>query len=538
MQIKQSLLQTQGTANTSCKAFEKGSAEPKDTIQINSGNSPSMSSVTSQEISREFAAQVLMKNKNVESFPLDSLPKLIQKSQTWSSEEVYGTFSTAVVFSPMDKCYYTGMIGDQDVDKEEGKKYLTAFNEDGSVKWKFEKESITANPAIDDKGNVFLRTQNNLIALDKNGKELWTCKASGSCVSETREECHQRWYDGTEYEDHTPQLLPDGTVCVLADGAGGEFAKSGVTAIKDGKVQWQSETFNSGDQGPRLLTKNSNVYVSTIEKIQRKKGFFKKEVVQRDALTCLNQDGSEKFKIYLNDLHYDGLNSPDETKLFNVGDDGSVYVLMEKNRFITISSDGEKLWEYEAKPINPGNNRDEIRMLGVPVQNRNGNMLVTTLQRKSSNKGWKSQVIEMDRNGKEVWKKEFDNRLASDPQIAPDGDIYFRYFENDNKTEGIIHLTQSGHILDKLEIQKGNEDVAAILSFTVTPNNSLAIETMHSESYETWNHKRDIFVISTNNESFSITPQKADPDGKAGIIEKTEDFVVINGVKVPRKRKN
>lgn len=534
MQINQAGTQIQGIANTPVKTADQGPVEPKDIIQISGENSPSMSSIASQGISREFAAEILMHNNKVESVPLDNLPKLIHKSQAWSSGAMHGTFSTAVVFSPKDKCYYTGMIGDKDVDKNEGKKYLTAFNEDGSVKWKFDKESITADPALDDKGNVYLRTQDSLIALDKDGKEQWNCKAQGSSSNSlVREELHQRWYSNIEYEDHSPQVLPDGTVCIMATNDGSSFKNAGVMAIKDGKMLWQSEALHSGDKGPRMMVKNGKVYISKIDSFERKKGFFKKETVQRDIIACLNQDGSEKFRLSLTEPYEDSWSCPSEARKFNVADDGSLNIIKDNNTFVHYSPDGEKLWEYESKPIKPGNRW----LQNVPAQTSQGNIVLSSIQRRSSDLNWKTNVIELDSNGKELWTRELDCQIASEPKIASNGDLFFRFCENDKKTEGIVQLNKDGVVINKLSVQKGHEDIDAIMSFSLTPDDKLTVETLHSDGYGTWNHKREVSVLSTNSELELASSSTGDSTGETGVIEKTDDFVIINGVKVPRNRK-
>lgn len=534
MQIKQTGMQSQGITNTPFNAADKGYVEPKDTVQINDGSPTAMSSVTSQGISREFAARVLLKSNNIESVPLDNLPKLIHKSQAWSSSSMHGTFSTAVVFSPKDKCYYTGMIGDKDVDKQNGKKYLTAFNEDGSVKWKFDRESITADPALDDKGNVYLRTQDSLIALDKDGKELWNCKAHGSSSNSlVREELHQRWYSNIEYEDHSPQVLPDGTVCIMATNDGSSFKNAGVMAIKDGKVLWQSEALHSGDKGPRMMVKNGKVYVSKIESFERKKGLFRKETVQRDIIACLNADGSEKFRISLTEPYQDSWSCPSEARKFNVADDGSLYVVRDNKTFVHYSPDGEKLWEYESNPTKPGN----TWMQNVPVQTSEGNIVLSSIQRRASDLNWKTNVIELDSDGKELWTRELDYQIASEPKIASNGDMFFHFCQNDKKTEEIVQLNKDGHVINKISVQKGHEDIDAIMSFSLTPDDKLMIETLHSDGYGTWNHKREISVLSTDSELDLASPAAGDSTGETGVIEKTDDFVIINGVKVPRNRK-
>ncbi len=534
MQINQAGAQIQGIANAPVKMADRGPVEPKDIIQINGENSPSISSIASQGISREFAAKILMKNNKVESVPLDNLPKLFHKSQAWTSESMHGTFSTAVVFSPRDKCYYTGMIGDKDVDKKEGKKYLTAFNEDGSIRWKYDKESITANPALDDKGNVYLRAQDSLIALDKDGNELWSCKAQGSSGNSlVREELHQRWYSNIEYEDYTPQILPDGTVCIMATNDGSSFKNAGVTAIKDGKVLWQSEALHSGDKGPRMMVKNGKVYVSKIESFERKKGFFRKETVQRDIIACLNADGSEKFRISPTEAYQDSWSCPSEARKFNVADDGSLYVMRDNKTFVHYSPDGEKLWEYESNPTKPGN----TWMQNVPVQTSEGNIVLSSIQRRSSDLNWKTNVIELDSNGKELWTRELDYQIASEPKIASNGDMFFHFCQNDKKTEEIVQLNKDGHVINKISVQKGHEDIDAIMSFSLTSDGKLMVETLHSDGYGTWNHKREVSVLSTNSESEITSSSAGDTAGETGVIEKTDDFVIINGVKVPRNRK-
>ena len=208
-------------------------AEPEDSVQIgtDSGSGDlSLSSAIPAGVAKLFAKR----NKFLET-PLNQAEKIFSKSRKWKSDRIYGTFSTAVVHCPVGNCYYTGMIGGGDQDKKYGKKYLTAFNPDGSVKWSYDKESMTADPAIDSKGNIYVRSQDHLTALDKDGKELWKCEAKGSSGTENRERMHQSDHRKKSFEDHTPQIGPDGTVYILSTGDGIGKEDGGVTAIRNGK---------------------------------------------------------------------------------------------------------------------------------------------------------------------------------------------------------------------------------------------------------------------------------------------------------------
>ena len=538
MKIQQSSLQGAGiTRNTKLNNQNKP-ADPKDTVQLTgkSGLDPSLASLSSKGVSREFAAKILTKGNKIDPTPLDQVPKVFNKSRKWSSTAMRGTFSTGMIYSQKDDCYYTGMLGKGKTDIQEGRKYLTALNTDGSVKWTYDKVSITANPSVDDKGNIYLRSQHALTAIDKDGKELWTCKAEGSSRSQVREELHQRWYSNTEYEDHAPQIGPDGTAYILATKNGDPYDGGGVTAIKDGKVLWQSETNPSGDLGPSFQVKNGNVYISKIIKKERRKGIFrKKETVQMDVLSCMNPDGTEKFKINLSDFYQGGWSNPEEARRFSVADDGSVFIMNGSDKFTKYSADGEKLWDYEVKPFNSKGN-ENLWVQVAPIPTKDGKVLLSTAQRKISGMDWKSNIVEIDENGKETWHKEFKTFITSQPKLAENGDIFFT--TNDNKmTDGLVQLNKSGHMLNKFTFERGHEDIHGIQSVNFGPKGNIAVETLHSNGYGTWNHKREISVISTDRETSSAFTENGTPGNETGTIETTEKFVVINGVKVPLNRK-
>lgn len=498
-------------------------AEPEDSVQIrkDSGSGdPSLSFITQEGISK-----LLMKRNKILETPLNQAEKIFRKSQKWKSDRIYGTFSTAVVHCPVGNCYYTGMIGGGDQDKKYGRKYLTAFNPDGSVKWSYDKESITADPAIDSKGNVYVRSQNHLTALDKDGKELWKCEAKGSSGTEDRERLHQNDHRKNCFEDHTPQIGPDGTVYILATGDGIGKEDGGVTAIRDGKELWRSKAYPSASLGPRFIVKNGNIYVSRIDKEERKKALIFKEDVQRDVIACLNPDGSEKFRVNLSEQYSEGITNPEEARQFTVADDGSLYVYDSPRQFTKYSDEGKKLWEHEIEPFST-NQQYDIRLQFPPVPTKDGNIIISALQRRLSYNELTTVIAEMDGNGKVNWHKEFNTHISALPQIAPNGDIYFKTSDDKTGSDDIFHLNGEGRQLEILTAKRRARDVEAIQGYSFAPDGKLSVETLHTECY---NHKREIMVVSP----YSERVNGYDKEQEAGKIKKTEKFVVIGGVKVP-----
>ena len=537
MKIQPSSMQRTDMSGNVGQAGSSRFVEPKDTVQINADSGSvhsSMSSLTSKGVTRKFVAKVLMGNRKVDAIPLDQADKIIHKAQTWVSERMHGTFSTGVVYCPVGNCYYTGMIGEGNSDKAVGKKYLTAFNPDGSVKWSYDKESITADPAVDDRGNVYLRLQNNLTALDKDGKELWKCEAKGSSSTENREKLHQTYFRKHCFEDHAPRMGADGTVYILASGDGIGKEDGGVTAVRDGREIWRSKAYPSADKGPRFIVKNGNIYVSRIDKEQRKTKIFFTEDVQRDVIACLKPDGSEKFHIYLSEQYAEGSTNPEEAKQFSVANDGSIYVSNNPQSFTKFSSDGEKLWEHKVDSKNT-----DTRLQSPPIPTGDGNLILASRRRKLSTTEMKTVITGMDSNGKVNWEKDFDGKIIDDPRIAPNGDIFIKTNEKDNVTDAILHLSKDGNLIEKFTAKRGNRDIEAIRSFSFGPDGSLSVETLHSDGYDKkWSHKREISILPPAGERLSTAGEKNDSDQESGKIEKMKEFVVINGVKVPvNKRK-
>ena len=544
MKINQLPIQGTGITRTSKNIRAKDFVEPGDSVEL-SGNkpgvTPSLSSLSSRGVSREYAARILTQGKHVEPMPLESLPNVMHKTEKWQSNSKNGTFSTTMVYSPVNDCYYTGMMGKNEEDKSYGRKYLTALNTDGSVKWTYEKRSITADPAVDDKGNVYLRSQDHLTALDKDGKVLWECEALGSCKNFSREELHQRIDDQNEFEDHTPQPGPDGTVYILAakDRYGDE---GGVTAVKDGKVLWCSSVLPSDEysdkRGPVLKAKNGSIYFSGIEKKEFKAGFLglKKETLQRDVFTCLNPDGSEKFKIGISDFEVGGAYRSEEIGNFNIADDGSIYLSAHSQKFSKYSPDGEKLWDYNMKAFN-SSGIEQIWLQGAPVPKKNGNVIFAANQRKSSELKWKGYLVELDPDGKEVWKRDFKAFVTSEPKIAENDNIYLKSTNDNEDIDNIHHFNNKGILMDEFTINRKEKSVSAIPGFTFGKDNTLAVETLQSEGKDTWNHTREIMLIPIDKITHPI-PKLNDTDiQEAGKIEKSKDFIVINGVRVPVNKK-
>ena len=506
--------------------------EPQDSVKIE-GNEvtgePFLSSLASKGVSREFAAKVLMGKSDVETTPLDQAGKTFSSLREWKSERMHGTSSTSMIFCPVNKCYYSGMLGKGKQDEAYGKKYLTAFNPDGSVKWTYDRESMTSDPAVDSKGNVYVRSQNSLIALDKDGKELWKCEAKGSSSTNVRERMFQIDYRKKSFEDHTPQVGPDGTVYILASGDGIGKEDGGVTAIRNGKEVWRSKAYPSADKGPRFVVKNGNIYVSRIDKEQRKKGFIFKEDVQRDVIACLNPDGSEKFRIYLSEQYVEGVTNPEEAKQFRVASDGSIYVYDNTRKFSKYSADGKKLWEHEVKSFS-GSNNYEVWLQNPPEPTKDGNLIISVSQRRYSQNEITTVIAEMDGNGKVNWHKEFETRISGAPKIAPNGDIYFKTNDRKKGIDEIVHLAGNGTQLEKFTSKRKYSGIDAIQSYSFSPDGSLSVETLHTDGYNVdWNHSREIMVIP----SYSQRNTEKNQEQEAGTIEKTKKFVVIGGVRVP-----
>ena len=271
--------------------------------------------------------------------------------------------------------------------------------------------------------------------------------------------------------------------------------------------------------------KNGNIYVSRIDKEQRTKAFVFKEDVQRDVIACLNPDGSEKFRIYLSEQYEEGFTNPEEARQFTVADDGSVYIYDNPRKFTKYSAEGKKLWEHDVESF-PQSQQHDIRLQFPPVPTKDGNIIISAIQRRYSYREETTVIAEMDGNGKTNWYKEFNTKISALPKIAPNGDIYFKTSDYKKRTDDIFHLNGEGRQLEKLRAKRRARDVEAIQSYSFAPDGKLSVETLHTENY---NHKREIMVISPYSERVNGNSKDRNP----GTIEKTKKFVVIGGVKVP-----
>ncbi len=238
--------------------------------------------------------------------------------------------------------------------------------------WREQFEWITASPAVDDSGLVYIADQNGIMAARwiDDGSEFWTVT------------------DDNQWHNSSPSLRwPEEYIVSGGDSARQVLARDAL----DGSPLW---TFNSSGWGimGHLPIEGDVVYHAT---------FTGGTLHAVNVLT-----GEQEWEFPVNYVNRGAI---------AVGHNGVIYTGTAGGRrpFFAISPDGEELWQWTP----PGD------VMNPPTIGGDGTIYVTSYEAVIPYRGW---VHALNPDGTELWTVEMGEECQTicSPTIAPDGTLY------------------------------------------------------------------------------------------------------------------
>ena len=325
------------------------------------------------------------------------------------------------VFDDGNFCLYAGVEEKPETGRHNH--WLTRFNPDGTVKWKYTADELREGPVLDKKGNAYFCGMNDLHAINSNGEEIWSAKLENLyCTGEN------------------PVISPDGTVFAINtdyENKDNEMENTQVNAVKDGKVLWTYHTMHWGDTNSMLMGKDGTLYLAAGKNVKEKGFIFSKDNPQKFFIG-LNPDGSEKFKVPVTSWgkrHYGCLAQ---------GPDGTVYTIQENRRLVAYSPDGKEIFNNKLTASSKQWGEITLKTEHPPAIDKDGNVLIST-------DGYHTNdLICFDKDGKEQWRKSFKKKISTKAHFSTDGKIVV------GLTSGKVHiLDKEGKTQKKFLVKSG-----------------------------------------------------------------------------------
>ena len=305
------------------------------------------------------------------------------------------TINAKFVYDSENKALYAG-VEEAPLDKENGY-WLTSFNPDGSVKWKFKGDRFLDGPVLDKDKNIYFCGSEHLHAIDKDGKEKWSIKL-----------------DNLYKTGDNPVVSPDGTVFVVSpnDNEKGETTK--INAVKDGKILWTYNTKGWYDKTNSMLVgKDGTLYVAAQKNVKEKKFLFSTDKTEY-CLIGIKPDGSEKFRV---PTDYWGRDEWNRGGKLAEGPDGTVYTAQDSGRLVAYSPDGKEKFR-KVMTAKKYNEEIGISTRFPPRVDKEGNVYFAGRSNLKTN-----TLVCMDKDGNEKWRKDFDREITTPPRFLPNGYI-------------------------------------------------------------------------------------------------------------------
>ncbi len=279
--------------------------------------------------------------------------------------------------------------------------YVYAVNKDGTLKWKTKigtpqikgyggdssYTSITATPAIDKLGNVYITSRDQyFFALDSEGKIKWKFQIN-------------------IFPDHwgSPLIGDDGTIYINGSPPDENFyevdetiyikdspAKGGLYAINpDGTLKWHYHVkfrmFNSP-----AMDKDGTIYIAVLT------GYYETKLI------AFNQDGTVKWEVLLP--------KPVESSP-SISDNGVIYL----GSFMQ-SGDGAGLFAVTKEGVLWHHTVGGKEVLSTPAVAKDGTIYIGSMTDK---------VYAINPDGTEKWSFDAKGSIESSSAIGADGTIYF-----------------------------------------------------------------------------------------------------------------
>ena len=447
----------------------------------------------------------------------DSKKEALRLYELWEVGQS-GSPNSNTLYDPKTNTAYTAMGGI-------GNAYLTAIDKEGNVKWTFGEEVVSRfnSPVMDGKGNLYFRSEWKVYSVDKDGKKKWDFPV-------------QR-HAGTS--EAPIKVGKDGTVYATTTSLSGKLT---LMAIKEEngkpKVKWTYETHNNvHNKNPLEVVEDGTVYVCGIEKdakteVSRDFPFIEVKDYDQAKVIALNPDtGGEMFKV-------DVAKRMAGKSFLTEGPEGRVYIAHgienkeswkrdDHNRITAFSKtwNGWKKWDYDL-PIKPGQSGgfDQIYLDQAPCVDDEGNIYVASNAMGSYPDG---HLVCLDTSGEEKWKITINNdRFTTKPQVGPDGNIYV------GSKNGDLHIyDKKGKFKNKIHVGEMNSN-----NFSFGTDGEVILNTR----FRTVAIQPDIKKIPKKAweklKELDKNREQKTPEEMLR-IEKEEDFVVIGGVKLPKRKK-
>ncbi len=488
--------------NTGVKAdissFAKAS-DPRDVFVKSSPGEPEPSLKNlAQKFSAKDAGKVLLENsdkmKAIRNQTIDT-PKWKTKGGT--------LFDSDLLYDKQNKCVYGGV---EDRSSGRDKYYLTCLNKDGSVRWKFDRGEFKEGPALDNDGNIYFTGDNILYAVDKDGNEKWNI-----------------YLDNNDEVKRKPLVSPEGTVFVETMSDEDNNENGIIYAVRDGEVSWKYRTAQRNSRTDSILaTKDGSLYIAGKKEVREKK-LFKDKITAKNFLIGLRPDGTEKFRVPV-----EGWPSAYEGNLTE-GPDGTIYAVQNDGVLKGYSPDGvEKFSRQITRQGKPAGKGNGFTPSYPPVIDEWGNSYLVL------EKGWSGELVRLDKDGNEVWRKDSQDKYTTKPHFLPDGTIAIGM-----EDEHIHIFDRKGNHLKKF-LAGGEERIKRLYGrnmtgdFNVTDNFAIDEKGLMIASAGSWvlayDTQTDPLDQLTGAKETETTLQQDNS------IKLEEENVVIGGVKVKRNR--
>jgi outer membrane protein assembly factor BamB len=259
----------------------------------------------------------------------------------------------------------TVYVGSWDI-KDNTDNNLYAVDPNGKQKWKFETKGGVYSPAIGADGVIYVGSEdNNLYAVDPDGKQKWKFETKGRIPP--------------------PAIGADGTIYV------GSEDNNLYAVDPDRKQKWKFET--KGRVSSPAIGADGTIYVGSWD----------------NNLYAVDPDGKQKWKFETKE----NVSSP------SIGADGTIIVGSKDNNLYAVDPGGKLKWKFETKG----------EVFSSPAIGADGIIYVGSLD---------NNLYAVNPDGKLKWKFETKGEVRSSPAIGAGGTIYVGSFDGNLYAIGAI----------------------------------------------------------------------------------------------------
>ncbi|MFW6072070.1 MAG: PQQ-binding-like beta-propeller repeat protein [Thermoplasmatota archaeon] len=270
-----------------------------------------------------------------------------------------------------------------------GRTEYSAKKVDGTVLWSFERRIEFSTPSIGSDGTIYVGSEaKDIYAVNPNGELKW--------------DINRFTTDSTS--ESPPTIGKDGTVYITSDYG---FLKA---VNPNGTKKWEFITFGGIYSAPVINDEGIIYFITEGYRLNSDKG----------KLYALYPNGTEKWSI----------ESGDVRKSPALGNDGTIYINLEKNNLSAISREGKVKWSFKI----------DGRIITSPTVGEDGTIYFGTDR---------GELYALNPNGTEKWCFDrYSGYIYTTPAISEEGTVYFGWTNRDywNKTYRLYALNPDGSI--------------------------------------------------------------------------------------------